>query len=107
MKPLQKSVLIVAGIFVWMFALSAGLAWYQFGYLDEETVIIMGGLLLPVLGAALLVLAWASSREALKRARTLAAKAQKSVAGKPGQKSEGRPVAAGRALHASSGGSKL
>jgi hypothetical protein len=70
MNSLQKATLWVVGCLVLVFALSVGLSWYQFGYLDWVTTAQMGLMLLPVLGAAAFVLLRAGKQangEALSR----------------------------------------
>jgi cytochrome c oxidase assembly factor CtaG len=56
MNSLQKATLWVVGCLVLVFALSIGLSWYQFGYLDWATTGQMALMLLPVLAAAAVVL---------------------------------------------------
>ncbi len=63
MKALVKSVGWLAGILVGVFGGSIVLAWYDFGWLDWGTVRSMALLLLPLLLAALGVLAWAALHE--------------------------------------------
>ena len=38
------------GCLVFVFAMSIGLSWYAFGYLDQHTLGLMGVMLLPVVG---------------------------------------------------------
>ena len=63
----RKAILLMSGMLVWVFALSAGLAWYQFGYLDWKTVGSMGLILMPLLVVAIGVLLFMDLRERSER----------------------------------------
>lgn len=63
MSSLQKGVLWVSGCLVLVFAMSIGLSWYTFEYLDAKTVLTMTLMLLPVLGAAAVVAVWGEGGE--------------------------------------------
>ncbi|MBI4567767.1 MAG: hypothetical protein HY719_05150 [Planctomycetes bacterium] len=68
MNALQKSVLLLAGCLVLVFAGSVGLSWWNYGYLDLETTGLMAAMLLPLLGAAAVVVVWSSNaRKAARR----------------------------------------
>ena len=69
MTSLQKGTLWAMGCLVFVFALSIGLSWYFYGYLDGETVAKMGLMLLPVMGAAAILLQWAEAEEVRKENR--------------------------------------
>ncbi len=61
MTTLQKGVLWVTGCLILVFAMSIGLSWYTFEYLDSGTVLTMTLMLLPVLGAAAVVAVWSEA----------------------------------------------
>ncbi|MBI2899640.1 MAG: hypothetical protein HYY17_05605 [Planctomycetes bacterium] len=63
MTPLQKGSIWIVGCLIFVFALSIGLSWYSFGYLDLSTVWKMGLVLLPIQGAATMVVVWAGRDE--------------------------------------------
>lgn len=63
MTPLQKGTVWILGCLLFVFALSIGLSWIGFGYLDLETVWKMGLMMLPILGAAAVVLLWTGREE--------------------------------------------
>lgn len=63
MTTLQKGILWMLGCLVFVFALSIGLGWYCFGYLDLGTAGAMGLMLCPVLGVAAW-LVWKAGRRA-------------------------------------------
>lgn len=58
MESVHKCVVVFSAWIVWIFALTAALAWYTFGYVDLLVVREMVLLLLPLLGAAVVVLLW-------------------------------------------------
>lgn len=62
MKTLSKGVLWMTGCLVLTFAISIGLSRYFYGYFDRGTLVIMGAMLLPVLGAAAFILLWTEGR---------------------------------------------
>lgn len=58
MKGYKVTAIWMTGLLIGIFALSIGLSWYNFGYLDMDTVYKMGLLLMPIVGATLVVLVW-------------------------------------------------
>ena len=62
MTSLTKGILWATGCLVLVFALSIGLSWVYYGVLDLPTVMVMGAMLLPVLGAAALLIGWSQRR---------------------------------------------
>ena len=52
MTSLQKVTLITLSCLILTFILSIGLAWFDFGYLDTDTVLKMMLMLLPLLAVA-------------------------------------------------------
>lgn len=68
MSPIQKGLIWIAAILVAIFALSIGLSWYTFGYLDSKTVGSMALLLLPILGSACVAFVWTANVETSKAA---------------------------------------
>ncbi|HTL51052.1 MAG TPA: hypothetical protein VL860_00600 [Planctomycetota bacterium] len=63
MRSLRTAIFWITGILLWVFALSIGLAWIDFGYLDVRTVVTMGLMLLPLLGVAIGALIWTRAQE--------------------------------------------
>ena len=63
MTPLQKGTIWIVGCLIFVFALSVGLSWFSFGYLDVATVWRMSLMLLPILGASAMVLMWTGREE--------------------------------------------
>lgn len=62
MSPLEKGVILMVAILFFVFALCIGLSWYSFQYVDWKTVSTMGLMLLPVVGAASIVVLWTERR---------------------------------------------
>jgi hypothetical protein len=77
MTTLKKGLLWVAGCLTLVFALSIGLSWYSFGYLDTQTIAWMALMLVPILGA----IAWVALGES-QRDRATNATWQDAKAGK-------------------------
>jgi hypothetical protein len=59
----HKCALCFSAWIVWIFALTAALAWYTFGYVDLVVVRGMVLLVLPLLAAAVAVLVWSERPE--------------------------------------------
>ena len=70
MNTLQKGTILIAGIVVFVFALSIGLSWYSFGFMDWSTVSLMVLILLPILGAATAVFAWSEKTDRVASTET-------------------------------------
>lgn len=68
MRSLRIAILWIIGILLWVFGLTIGLAWFQFGFLDWKTIATMGVILVPVLGVAIGVLVWTHVHEAAEEA---------------------------------------
>jgi hypothetical protein len=63
MTSLRKGIFVMVAILTFVFALSIGLSWYSFGYLDWSTVSTMGMMLMPVLAAATVIVLWTENPE--------------------------------------------
>lgn len=83
MRSLRTAILWITGILLWTFALSIGLAWLDFGYLDVRTAVSMGLMLLPLLGIAAGILAWTRAQESAEE-KDLAQKPPAGPAPEPG-----------------------
>lgn len=69
MRSLRIAILWILGIILWVFGLTVGLGWLEFGYLDWKTIVTMGLILLPVLGVAIGTLVWTRVREVAEEAK--------------------------------------
>lgn len=81
MSSLEKGVLWMVGILIFVFALCIGLSWYSFEYIDWKTVSTMGLMLLPVIGAASVVVLWSErhARASVPQADARSARASQTV----------------------------
>ncbi|MBI4230767.1 MAG: hypothetical protein HY608_08020 [Planctomycetes bacterium] len=57
MSPIKKGAIVLVAWLLSIFALSAGLSWYSYGYLDVPTLKTMLRLLTPILVVAVVILA--------------------------------------------------
>ncbi|MBI2923785.1 MAG: hypothetical protein HYY18_22235 [Planctomycetes bacterium] len=95
MSPIQKGIIWMACIIVAIFAISIGLSWYSFGYLDWSTVGSMGLLLLPILGAASVAFVWTARVETSRSPREVAAPAATPVESPRSQSTAFNPAHSG------------
>jgi len=58
MESVQKCAAIFSAWILWVFALTAALAWYTFGYVDLTVLRGMILLLLPLLALSVVLLLW-------------------------------------------------
>ena len=62
MNTLNKGILWAGGCLAFVFALSIGLSWYTFGYLDTHTVALMVAMMFPLLGGFVWIVLGESDR---------------------------------------------
>ncbi len=63
MNTLHKGILWASGCLTFVFALSIGLSWYTFGFLDTHTVALMAVMMFPLLGGVVWVASGESQRD--------------------------------------------
>ena len=63
MNTLKKGILWAVGCLTLVFALSIGLSWYTFGYLDSHTVTLMAAMMFPLLAGVVWVAFSESQRD--------------------------------------------
>ena len=63
MNTLKKGILWAAGCLAFVFALSIGLSWYTFGYLDTHTAALMAAMMFPLLGGVVWIALIESHRD--------------------------------------------
>lgn len=76
MSPLEKGVIWMVAIIFFVFALCIGLSWYSFEYVDWKVVSTMGLMLLPILGAASIVVLWSERHARVTNPRRTSRKSE-------------------------------